>query len=109
MKKDIFVSPSSKGDCGLYDMRRGGSGNKLMTPISSLVGHTRAISSALFSPLSGSRVVTVAYDNKLRLFDTTSCLDTSLQPLKSIPHNNQTGRWLTTFKVCTLGNNSIWA
>merc|ERR1712062_227746 len=60
-----------------------------------------AISSAFFSPKTGSRVVTVAYDNKLRLYDTSEDKLTAkiLKPYKSISHNNQTGRWLTTFKA----------
>merc|ERR1711974_53101 len=42
-----------------------------------------------------------AYDNKLRLYDTSEDSLTAkiLKPYKSISHNNQTGRWLTTFKA----------
>ncbi|NWX34294.1 WDR76 protein, partial [Notiomystis cincta] len=49
-------------------------------PLSSLTGHTKSVASAYFSPVTGSRVVTVCADDKLR-------------------HNNNTGRWLTRFRA----------
>ena len=42
-------------------------------------------------------MLTVSYDDKLRLFD-TSKLEGELRG-KETRHNNQTGRWLTPFKV----------
>jgi hypothetical protein len=62
-------------------------------------GHTRAISSAFYSPVSGKSVVTVAYDNQLRLFKSWSAKEKEVLPYKSVAHNNMTGRWLTTFKA----------
>ena len=67
-----------------------------MTPVSSLIGHTKAISSAFFSPQTGHKAVTVAYDNKIRIFDTENLNQKEMKPYKSINHNNQTGRWLTS-------------
>ena len=98
VNKDLFVTPSSKGDCGIYDVRKA-NGSKLVQPLANLVGHTRAISSAKFSAKTGNKVVTVAYDNKLRIFDTSEGFGSVLKPKMNITHNNQTGRWLTTFKV----------
>ena len=97
---NLFLAPSNKGDCGIFDTRKAGKSG-LMKPMTNLIGHTKAISSAFFSNKTGSRVVTVAYDNKLRLYDTSddNLKSPSLKPYKSITHNNQTGRWLTTFKV----------
>jgi len=97
---NLFLAPSNKGDCGIFDTRKAGKSG-LMKPMTNLIGHTKAISSAFFSNKTGSRVVTVAYDNKLRLYDTSddSLKSQSLKPYKSITHNNQTGRWLTTFKA----------
>merc|ERR1711997_1150674 len=99
-KTNLFLTPSNKGNCGIYDMRKGGK-SSLMAPLTELIGHSKAISSAFFSPKTGSKVVTVAYDNKLRLYDTSDENLTAkiLKPCKSISHNNQTGRWLTTFKA----------
>jgi len=97
---NLFLAPSNKGDCGIFDTRKAGKSG-LMKPMTNLIGHTKAISSAFFSNKTGSRVVTVAYDNKLRLYDTSddNLKSPSLKPYKSITHNNQTGRWLTTFKA----------
>jgi len=99
-RTNLFLAPSNKGNCGIYDMRKGCKSG-VMAPLSELMGHSKAISSAFFSPKTGSRVVTVAYDNKLRLYDTSEDKLTAkiLKPYKSISHNNQTGRWLTTFKA----------
>ena len=97
LQNQYFVSPSSKGDCGIYDTRM--AKKKMLTPVSSLMGHTKAISSALFSPQSGNKVVTVSYDNRIRLFDTSNLEEKTKEPIRSINHNNQTGRWLTTFKA----------
>lgn len=44
-------------------------------------------------------MVTVSYDNKIRLFDTSDLKAQILKPYKNVAHNNQTGRWLTTFKA----------
>ena len=98
LKKEYFLAPSSKGDCAIFDTRMGNS-SKLMKPVINLYGHTKSLSSAKFSPLTGSKVVTVAYDNKVRLFNTSEAFNQDLKPCKSIYHNNQTGRWLTTFKA----------
>lgn len=94
-KSEYFVSPSSKGDCDIFDIRSG----KKSASVMKLIGHTKAISSALFSPQNGNRVVTVSYDNKIRLFDTSDLKAQILKPYKNVAHNNQTGRWLTTFKA----------
>ena len=103
IQTNLFLAPSNKGGCGIYDIRKPASKNSLMKPLTQLTGHSKAISSAFFSNKTGSRVVTVAYDNKIRLYDTSdnNLKSDMLKPYKSITHNNQTGRWLTTFKVRT--------
>jgi len=100
IKRNLFLAPSNKGDCAIYDMRNA-TKNGVMKPLTQLIGHTKAISSAFFSPKTGSRVVSVAYDNKLRIYDTSDDKFNAnhIKPYKSITHNNQTGRWLTTFKA----------
>ena len=93
----VFLCPNNKAGCATFDMRAVGDG-QLLPPLLSLQGHTRALSSALFSPVTGRSVVTVCYDNKVRLFSTGVALP-AVPASHSIPHDNQTGRWLTTFKV----------
>ena len=68
-----------------------------MDPVCELTGHSKSISSALFSPITGNKVLTVSYDDKLRLFD-TSKLEGELRG-KEKRHNNQTGPRLTPFKA----------
>ncbi len=67
--------------------------------LSLYAGHTKSLSSGQFSPVTGKSIVTVAYDNKLRLYKSWSKSATEILPYKSIDHDNMTGRWLTTFKA----------
>ena len=52
----------------------------------------------MFSSVTGDSVVTVCWDNKVRIYDIKNGAG-SIAPKKQISHNNNTGRWLTTFKV----------
>ena len=72
--------------------------NKSLSPVSTLIGHSKSISSAFFSPVSGKSVVTVSYDNKIRLFDVDQ-KSGEIPARRQLHHINETGRWLTTFKV----------
>jgi len=56
--------------------------------------HTKAVSSAYFSPC-GRNILTTCYDDYVRVFDATK--DSSA--VTKIKHNNQTGRWVTNFKA----------
>ncbi|NXY38279.1 WDR76 protein, partial [Pomatorhinus ruficollis] len=77
VNKHYFLAAGSVDVC-VFDVRYlKAKGNK---PLSSLTGHTKSVASAYFSPVTGSRVVTVCADDKLR-------------------HNNNTGRWLTRFRA----------
>ena len=48
-------------------------------------------------------MLTVCHDNRVRLYpssiDGASSCSGGVSPRRSIVHNNQTGRWLTTFKA----------
>ncbi|WWD19513.1 hypothetical protein CI109_103974 [Kwoniella shandongensis] len=68
--------------------------------------HGKSCSSAYWDPW-GRRVLTTSYDDKLRVWNLnpqSMLLDTPLatshfQPTRSIPHNCQTGRWLTILRA----------
>ncbi|CAL9701959.1 unnamed protein product [Knipowitschia caucasica] len=63
------------------------------TPVCQLLGHSKSISSAYFSPESGNRILTSCMDDCIRIYDTSS---TTVAPLlNTIRHNMQTGRWLS--------------
>uniref|UniRef100_A0A8C3V3E1 WD repeat-containing protein 76 n=1 Tax=Catharus ustulatus TaxID=91951 RepID=A0A8C3V3E1_CATUS len=95
LNKHYFLAAGLVDVC-VFDVRYlKAKGNK---PLSSLKGHTKSVASAYFSPGTGSRVVTVCADDKLRVYDTTS-LSSSVTLLSSIRHNNNTGRWLTRFRA----------
>ena len=91
------------GTVRLWDIRKFGktkssssNSKKLLQPLSSLdVGYS--ISSSFFSP-SGDTLLTTSFANRLDLVDNAH-LETKrkLEITKSIKHNNNTGRWLTTF------------
>ncbi|XP_014808175.1 PREDICTED: WD repeat-containing protein 76 [Calidris pugnax] len=95
VNKQYFLAAGSVDVC-VYDIRYlKSSGNR---PVSSLVGHTKSVASAYFSPVTGSRVVSVCADDKLRVYDTSS-LSPTVRALSTIRHNNNTGRWLTRFQA----------
>jgi len=56
--------------------------------------HGRGVTSARFSPVSGNVAVSVSFDDTIRVFDIASRTET-----QKIRHNNQTGRWLTSFQA----------
>ncbi|NWS33033.1 WDR76 protein, partial [Polioptila caerulea] len=66
VNKQYFLAAGSVDVC-VFDVRYlKAKGNK---PLSSLTGHTKSVASAYFSPVTGSRVVTVCADDKLRIFN----------------------------------------
>ncbi|NWY75988.1 WDR76 protein, partial [Erithacus rubecula] len=86
INRHYFLAAGSVDVC-VFDVRYlKAKGNK---PLSSLPGHTKSVASAYFSPVTGSRVVTVCADDKLR-----TCM--FLLPRR---HNNNTGRWLSRFRA----------
>jgi len=56
----------------------------------------RSINSAYFSP-SGTKMVTTTQSNTLDLLESAHTASGVIKPAKSIRHDNQTGRWLSTF------------
>ncbi|NXQ73618.1 WDR76 protein, partial [Quiscalus mexicanus] len=66
VNKQYFLAAGSVDVC-VFDVRylRNSKENK---PLSSLTGHTKSVASAYFSPVTGSRVVTVCADDRLRIF-----------------------------------------
>ncbi|NXG07526.1 WDR76 protein, partial [Sakesphorus luctuosus] len=95
MNKQYFLAAGLVDVC-VFDVRYlKPKGNK---PVSSLTGHTKSVASAYFSPVTGSRVVTVCADDRLRVYDTTS-LSSTITVLSTIRHNCNTGRWLSRFRA----------
>jgi WD40 repeat protein len=84
-KSELFVCGSSKGSCAIFDIRRA-TKSKVMTAVEEFEGHTKSVSSAFFSPLTGSKVCTVCYDDRIRFFDVGKGGGAAKL---SVAHNNQ--------------------
>jgi len=97
LQPHLFLTGTNKGGCFVFDVRTGG-GKSLIKPVSELLGHSKSLSTCVFSPVSGNQVATLASDDKLRLYD-TSDLKTTITPQCTVHHNNQTGRWLTPLRL----------
>lgn len=95
---NLYLTGTNKGGCFIFDLRMAGE-KGLMTPVSELSGHSRSLSSCVFSKVSGDQVATLASDDKLRLYDTSSLSRPVISPQCSVKHNNQTGRWLTPLRL----------
>ncbi|ORX40746.1 WD40-repeat-containing domain protein [Kockovaella imperatae] len=60
--------------------------------------HGKSCSAAYWDPW-GKRILTTSYDDKLRIWSVDSDDVSSFKPTKIIPHNCQTGRWLTILRA----------
>jgi WD40 repeat protein len=76
----------------LWDIRKFGS-RKAKPVATQFVG--RSANSAMFSP-SGASLLTTSMGDTLDLLENAHHQSGTMKPNKSIRHNNQTGRWLTT-------------
>ena len=96
---NTLASAGLDGTVRLWDIRKFGSRKAKKSPqaLSSFdVGYS--ISSSYFSP-SGQTLLTTSFANRIDLIDNAH-LQTNKRKLditKSIKHNNNTGRWLSTF------------
>eukprot|EP00752_Nemacystus_decipiens_P008110 g7250.t1 len=101
--RHLFVTASLDRSVRLWDARNVGAGtgqNGLggMKHIAELP-HFRSVNSAHFSP-TGEWVATVGQDDKIRLYqDLAKANGPQVSATHALPHNNQTGRWLTKFQV----------
>nr|XP_045614414.1 WD repeat-containing protein 76-like isoform X2 [Procambarus clarkii] len=86
-----FATASRDGNVCLWDVRH----HRKNLPVTSC-SHGRNITGLEFSPLTGNSLISTCMDDNLRFI---SCDLTNLVVEQKIRHNNQTGRWLTTFKA----------
>ena len=97
VQSNLFLTGTNKAGCFIFDIRTA-TEKSLIKPVSELLGHTRSLSSCVFSRVTGDQVATLASDDKLRLYN-TSTMKTTITPQCSVKHNNQTGRWLTPLRL----------
>ncbi|XP_077864675.1 WD repeat-containing protein 76-like [Saccoglossus kowalevskii] len=97
---DSYIATSSR-DCSVavWDIRNMKAGGKINKRLAS-TEHSKTVSAAYFSPLTGGKIVTTSYDDRIRVLDfTADSKGISTEVKKSFSHNNQTGRWLTPFRA----------
>lgn len=93
---NILASGGLDNTVNLWDIRKFGSNTKkALKPVATqFIG--RSVNSAFFSP-DGHSLLTTTMMDKLEIFENAHLETNTIKPTKSIRHNNQTGRWLTTF------------
>ncbi|XP_066269952.1 WD repeat-containing protein 76-like isoform X2 [Branchiostoma lanceolatum] len=97
-QRHYFVSCCNDSNVYIYDLRNMKKKGSQQF-VASLYQHSRSVSSAYFSPASGSRILTTCFDDRIRLFDSSTIGQQTVKPLRELRHNNQTGRWLTPFRA----------
>merc|ERR1719273_1118160 len=83
----------------LFDIRGMKDKNKVLKRLLVFKGNTKNVTSAFLSPLTGNKLLTVCYDNKIRLYDASGQEYVNGFPVATIHHNTETGRWLTKFRA----------
>ncbi|KAL0345671.1 UNVERIFIED_CONTAM: WD repeat-containing protein 76 [Sesamum radiatum] len=95
----IMATSSSDGTACIWDLRHMHANKpKLLKTVS----HKRAVHSAYFSP-SGKFLATTSLDDKVGLLS-----GANYENLSMAPHNNQTGRWISTFSIRKARVLGIW-
>lgn len=108
---------------GIFDLRntstvKGDDDEELVAPVVSFPKASKGVHGAFFSPLTGQYALTTGVDNTIKLFDVRQGSEAQCKlkirlicysnfilicfrfiGLKTIEHNNFTGRWLTPFKA----------
>ncbi|KAG5564195.1 hypothetical protein RHGRI_000405 [Rhododendron griersonianum] len=87
---NIMATSSSDGTACIWDLRFV---DAVKPKLLKAVSHDRAVQSAYFSP-SGSCLATTGFDDKVGLLTGANFEDLSM-----IHHNNQTGRWISSFRA----------
>ena len=88
---NYFLSTSNNATIAAWDHRN------TKHPVDMNTSHTKTVSSAIFDPIRGKRIVSVGYDDKVCILDFSD--KAKLSEVKKISHSNNTGRWLTKFQA----------
>ncbi|GMH20589.1 hypothetical protein Nepgr_022430 [Nepenthes gracilis] len=93
----IMATSSTEGTAGVWDLRK----MHVDKPKAlKMVCHRRSVQSAYFSP-SGNCLATTSFDNNVALLSGANFEDISM-----IRHDNQTGRWISSFRAVWGWNDS---
>ncbi|GAB2242388.1 hypothetical protein Droror1_Dr00019163 [Drosera rotundifolia] len=89
---ELLLSCGNDHFARIWDIRRLESGSSLYD-----LQHRRVVNSAYFSPLTGSKILTTAQDNRIRVWD--SIFGTLDSPSREIVHSHDFNRHLTPFRA----------
>lgn len=92
LQPDLLLSCGNDHFARIWDMRRLEAGSSLYN-----LEHKRVVSSAYFSPLSGSKILTTSLDNRIRVWD--SIFGNLDYPSREIVHSHDFNRYLTSFRA----------
>ncbi|KAK9159058.1 hypothetical protein Scep_005632 [Stephania cephalantha] len=90
IQPELLLSCGNDHFARIWDMR------KLDASLASLP-HSRVVNSAYFSPQSGSKILTTAQDNRIRVWD--SIFGNLVSPSREIVHSHDFNRHLTPFRA----------
>ncbi|XP_063677146.1 WD repeat-containing protein 76-like [Bolinopsis microptera] len=88
---NYFLSTSNNATIAAWDHRN------TKHPVDMNTSHSKTVSSAIFDPIRGKRIVSVGYDDKVCILDFSD--KAKLSEVKKFSHCNNTGRWLTKFQA----------
>lgn len=92
LQPDLLLSCGNDHFARIWDMRRLEAESSLYN-----LEHKRVVSSAYFSPLSGSKILTTSLDNRIRVWD--SIFGNLDYPSREIVHSHDFNRYLTAFRA----------
>ncbi|XP_043725212.1 protein DAMAGED DNA-BINDING 2 isoform X2 [Telopea speciosissima] len=92
VQPEILLSCGNDHFARIWDVRRLEAGSSLYA-----LPHNRVVNSAYFSPQSGSKILTTAQDNRLRVWD--SIFGNLDSPSREIVHSHDFNRHLTPFRA----------
>ncbi|KAL8145323.1 hypothetical protein AgCh_003496 [Apium graveolens] len=96
---NMMATSSSDGTACIWDLRKV-SADK--AEALSTVNHEKAVHSAYFSP-SGSILATTSFDDSIKLLS-----GANYEKVSKIHHNNQTGRWISSFRYVLYYKYKFW-
>jgi len=103
MDENLFLTCNRYGEMGVFDLRHGHRGSRDQEPVTPVVAFPqtskKGIHGAFYSPITGKYALTTSLENNLKIFDMQNHSDSADRCIKTIAHNNFTGRWLTPFKA----------
>ena len=90
----LFCTSSADASVAIWDLRKI---KGMKSKLDHFEGHGRSVTSAYFSPVDGTYIVTTSWDDTVKVLEQTS--DSKLKVRQNFRHFNHTNRWLSPFKA----------